>query len=54
MDIAKEVDPDVGQQLEKGESVSRNAFAKYLKNNDEYAWWLRHCCAKVSSAHLFV
>ena len=41
-------------QLKEGKSVPRNAFARYLKNNREEAWWLRHCCAKVSTAHLFV
>lgn len=47
--IARKVDPDLGMQIEEGKSVPRNAFARYLKNNREEAWWLRRCCAKIAN-----
>ena len=41
--VAQKIQPLTKKDLKK---LPVNAFAKYLRNDEEKAWYLRRCCAK--------
>ena len=32
--------------MKEGVSLPKNAFRKYLRNDDDFSWFLRRCCSK--------